>query len=425
MPSDMATGFLIVRRHRERPFYECKWRDSTRTQRKRRLGPAWLEQDAEGEWVKRRGRVRDGFLDERRAHVAMAKVIEEHEAEQILAPENRAANFNDAAARWLDHLEHAKRIKPSTLADYRVMLADPQEPRKVRGKARKGRARIKKAFGGRELASISAADVRRFLSGMDHEDVSARTVNRHRQLLHSIFEFAKQEFGLRQNPVSETDKRPEGDAKPIDTFEPSEVELVATAAREGLHRPRPDHDYSPETVAEWERLNAQDADMYVIAAFTGLRCGELLALRWRDIDLSGRRLTVERSVSAGREMNSTKSRHIRTVPLADQAADALKRLGQRKRFSGRDDLVFCRTDGGALDRSSVRKRFIRSQEKAGVRFRRFHDLRHSFGSLAVRSFDAVTVQSLMGHASLRTTERYLHSRPRSDDAKKLTAAFSA
>jgi hypothetical protein len=54
-------GCLLVRDHKGKPFYEVKWRDLERTQRKRRLGPAWVELDPEGEWVPRRGRVRQGF----------------------------------------------------------------------------------------------------------------------------------------------------------------------------------------------------------------------------------------------------------------------------------------------------------------------------------------------------------------------------
>lgn len=71
--------------------------------------------------------------------------------------------------------------------------------------------------------------------------------------------------------------------------------------------------YSPETEREWARINEQDAAFFTIAACTGLRLGELLALRWRDINLKGGVLIVSRSISAGKE-TSTKSRRPRTVP---------------------------------------------------------------------------------------------------------------
>jgi integrase len=57
--------------------------------------------------------------------------------------------------------------------------------------------------------------------------------------------------------------------------------------------------------------------------------------------------------------------------------------------------------------------------------RRFHDLRHTFGSLMIRSFDLVAVRSMMGHASITTTERYLHARPRADDVEKMSALFNS
>ena len=414
------TGSLLVRAHNDRPYYEAKWRDSSRTQRKRRLGPAWLEPNPKGGWCKRAGRVRQGFLDDRRAHVEMARVIEEHEAEMGRSPEKREATFEDAVASWLEYLEHEKRVKPSTLADYRTMVARPKEG-STNGRRH---ARLMRAFGGRRLADIQTADVRRFLFDLDREPVSPRSVNRHRQVLHGIFEYARRSdtYGLRENPVSETTKRPEGGTKPIETFEPVEVQAIATAAREGLHRPRPEHNFSATTKAEWRRVNEQDAAMFTIAAFTGLRLGELLALRWSDVDLKGAQITVARAMSAGVE-GSTKSRRFRPVPLADQAATELKGLSRRQHFTGRDDFVFCRPDGGPLDRSTVRSRFVRAQKKAGVKVRRFHDLRHTFGSLAVRNFDVVTVKEMMGHSKLATTERYLHSRPRKDDAAKLTSAF--
>jgi hypothetical protein len=62
--------------------------------------------------------------------------------------------------------------------------------------------------------------------------------------------------------------------------------------------------------------------------------------------------------------------------------------------------------------------------EAGVRVRRFHDLRHSFGSLAIQQFDLVAVKNMMGHSKLTTTERYLHSKPRPDGVAKLTNIFS-
>ena len=164
------SGALIVRAHRGVPFYEAKWRDAMRHQRKRRLGRAWLVPDSNGDWRKRRGRVRDGFLDERRAYREMAGVIAEVEAEQQIAPCKRDTRFEDAVGLWMEHLEFEKRAKPSTLDRHRNLLAKPRHD--VDGQ--RG-ARIMREFEGRKLRSITAEDVRRFLARLDREDISART----------------------------------------------------------------------------------------------------------------------------------------------------------------------------------------------------------------------------------------------------------
>jgi integrase len=346
--------------------------------------------------------------------------VEAHEKEmRETTPPLREALFDDAVEAWLVYVKTEKRAKPATLFGYGSVLAAPTGKRK---------ARIMRAFGGQRLFAITTKEVRQFLAKLDREKISARTVNIHRQILHSIFEFARREdsFGLPENPAAGTTKRPEDGAKPIETFEPDEIRAIAQVARGGLHRGKGGYAhsvYSLETEQEWQRINEQDAALFTFAAFTGLRLGELLALRWRDIDLKGGMMIVSRAMSEGEE-TSTKSRRARPMPLAQQAKDALKLQRQRRLFTSRNDLVFCRSGGDSLDRSAVRTRFIRAQKKAGGRVRRFHDLRHTFGSLAIRRFDLVAVKEMMGHSKLTTTERYLHSKPRPTDAATLTAIFA-
>ena len=86
----------------------------------------------------------------------------------------------------------------------------------------------------------------------------------------------------------------------------------------------------------------------MVAAFTGLRLGELLALRWRHVSFTDAKLLVEASWTAG-VLSSPKSRRWRAVPLADQPAAELARLAERERFVDRDDLVFCGAAGEYLD----------------------------------------------------------------------------
>ena len=74
---ELPVGYLLKRAEGD-IYFEAKWRDSCGTQRKRRLGKAWLVKTEDG-YERRRGRVRPGYLDERRAHIEMSKVIDEHE----------------------------------------------------------------------------------------------------------------------------------------------------------------------------------------------------------------------------------------------------------------------------------------------------------------------------------------------------------
>jgi integrase len=418
-----SKGSLQVRAYKGKPFYEARWRDMHRTERRKRLGPAWMEPGAEGTWTPKRGRIRQGYLDERRAYPLMAEVIEEHEVRlEREIPERSDALFEDAAAEWLEYQRTERRVKPSTLSNYGILLVRPQ-----RGDDKR-RGRIMRAFGGRRLFDIRAKEVRTFLGRLDREDLSPRTVNIYRQVLHAIFEFARREesFGLPDNPAAGTSKRPEDGPAPIETFEPEEIRSIADAARAGKHRRRsgyPQSVFTPETDREWKRIDEQDASLFVIAATAGLRLGELGALRWRDVDIRQGFLSVSRAISAGEE-TSTKSRRSRVVPMAAQARQEFEALRSRQHFLGREDYVFCRPDGGPVDRSAARTRFVRAQKAAGIRVRRFHDLRHTFGSLAIKRFDLVAVKEMMGHSKLTTTERYLHSRPRPSDGAKLTEVFA-
>jgi integrase len=73
----------------------------------------------------------------------------------------------------------------------------------------------------------------------------------------------------------------------------------------------------------------------------------------------------------------------------------------------------------------LRRRFVEPRERAGLRPLRFHDLRHTFGSLAINRASIVQVQHWMGHADVETTMRYLHHKSRSDDAALLATTFAS
>lgn len=108
------------------------------------------------------------------------------------------------------------------------------------------------------------------------------------------------------------------------------------------------------------REDAQDAEIVRLAAYTGLRRGELVALRWRDVDFAGRKITVRRALSGETEVRSTKNRRAREVPLPDQAAAALERVRTCGEFTTPDDHVFAnRRQLGAGELRAADRRVFR------------------------------------------------------------------
>jgi integrase len=161
-----------------------------------------------------------------------------------------------------------------------------------------------------------------------------------------------------------------------------------------------------------------------VAAFSGLRLGELLALRWRDVDFANAIIHVRRSYVQG-QMGAPKSGRVRSVPLIDQAARALDGESRRAYFTGPDDLVFGDVVGEPQDHWALRKRYYSALGRARLTRLRFHDLRHSFGTLAVQVYPVTDVKEYMGHADLATTMGYVHYVPRHNAAALLTRLVEA
>jgi integrase len=282
-----------------------------------------------------------------------------------------------------------------------------------------------RAFGERRIASISTAEIERFLRGLDRDGMPGRSVNGHRQALMNVFEYAvrNDSFALPVNPVRNTDKRREDYSKPPETFTAEQILALARAAREGKHVHGGRRWASKDEDIEQKRSNAQDAAIYTVAGFTGLRQGELRALRWKHVRFADRTLVVVAAMSAGHD-SGTKSGKWRAVPLAREAFVALDELSRRDWFTSPEDFVFCSPAGDPVEESALRRRFNAARDAAGLPQLPFHHLRHTFATLAIRGLDPATVQVLMGHSKITTTERYLHARPLTELAERMDSIFA-
>jgi len=175
-----------------------------------------------------------------------------------------------------------------------------------------------------------------------------------------------------------------------------------------MRAPPPSFDFF--TFEEARRLvdgaSAEWRPMIIVALKTGLRHGELLALRWEDIDLVAGRLMVRRSLS-GKKIDTPKNHKSREVALSDEAIRALK---AHRHLRG--ELVFCDEKGQLLTRYACKWPLWQASKRAGLRLAGWHMLRHTFAShLVMRGAPLKAVQELLGHADITMTMRYAHLSP--------------
>jgi integrase len=412
-------------------YWDAQWRyrtdDLEWRLKKRRLGLAWQESDGEGGWRRRRGRCPEGWLDERAAHLAAVVAMDEQARELTSAAEERtraaaaAKTVRALAQEWLGWLEEVWGAKPSTVKDYGFLLREPGLPYKRGNKVSAGR--IMQLFGDRPVAEVTTQEVSRFLRSLDREGLTARNVNKHREVLSSIFAYGcrADTLALPVNPVAGTDKRRQPPPAALDYYEVEEVEALAAACARGEQR-------ITRTMIDDAELTArgledeQDAEAFRLLFYTGLRLGEMLTLRWGDVDFDRRLLLVQRGLSAGQE-RLPKGGRPRLVPLSTPALDALERLHNRDDFVAADDYVLANRIGRRLDPSALRRRYKRGCVAAGLRPVRLHGLRHAAGSLVARTSDPVFVRDFLGHAKLSTTDRYVSAKARPEELERLDRAF--
>jgi len=138
----------------------------------------------------------------------------------------------------------------------------------------------------------------------------------------------------------------------------------------------------------------------------GLRCGEMIALEWSDVDLGKRQLCIERSDWNG-QVTTTKGGRLRYIPLTLRLTAVL-----REHRHLRGPRVLCDVDGTPFTRQMVQARVKRPSGRANVRDG-VHILRHTFCShLAMRGAPARAIQELAGHSELQMTQRYIHLKSR-------------
>jgi len=327
----------------------------------------------------------DGTLTRIRRSERLGTITEiptRRQAEQILQDRLRLHNGSDyrpsssctlreyAENRWLP--EVLPTVKHSTQKNYQYIL----------------RVHVYPALGDMQLRLINRDVVQGFISAKLRSGLSWRTSKGIRTALGTVMGAAEMAELIPSNPVRKT-----------------------RFPRRGPTKPRAE--IAPEKILELlEALPEPSGSLAWLLVLTGLRIGELLAVRWRNIDLEKKELRVTHSVYDGHFDVPKTPRSQRSVPLGPKAVEIL--TARKPAVSNPEALVFPNREGGAFDRHNLTNRQLKSTcKKLGLVGVNWHWLRHANATL----LDAVgtplgTVQALLGHSSSEITrEVYLHSIP--------------
>lgn len=239
-------------------------------------------------------------------------------------------------------------------------------------------------FGNCRLDKINHYIIEQFIAQQVAKGYAPASTNLHLSTLKRALKSAVEWSILKKNPADTIKKlKNEAESWQFLDFDESEAFLNAVPAK-------------------WKTL-------FLVAIRTGLRKGELCALRWRDVDWANQAIHVRHSLYKG-ELTSPKSKDsIRTVPLPTDAREALQEHREREQ-SFKTEFVFPSSTGGPLEPRTLQRPLRTANKNSGFEKQlRFHDTRHTYAShLVMAGVPIRTVKDLLGHSSLDQTLRYAH-----------------
>ena len=276
--------------------------------------------------------------------------------------ETKTPTFNEAAMSFLD-LHGSTRLKPSTTRSYRDVL----------------KARLTPHIGHLSVDQITPIVIRELDGKLVARRLKASSRSQVQCLIRSTLRHAKEAGFLESLPEFPRLPKPGVTIQHALTSEDVTRILLATPA--------------PHRLA------------LEIAAYTGLRAGEVRGLKWGDVDLERGIIVVRRSRSYGIEA-APKSGHERAVPIHPRLRSLLSNSAKRPKQA----YVTGPSGGEPWGQNAVRHAFQSACKRIGLEGFRLHDLRHAFVTELFRSgASAPVVQKLAGHQHLTTTQRYAHT----------------
>jgi len=362
----MARGNAVVQRHGKQGItFSIKWRDHDGRQCWERLGrsPQW---------------------NETRAQRELGKRLDQVEREQWRKP--GGTTFVDFAARFTADYLPGRNLKPSTVSDYGSIIT----------------GRLIPFFSDTDISRIDAVAIDGYISHATGKGLTPKTVRNHLALLRVMFKVARRWKLIHANPVEDAEM-PRVDIPEMSILSESEIAgLLATYRR---------LEQDAQGDANWWRLGRH---VVQFALGTAMRRGEIIGLRWRDLELLERRLHVRETIVRGKLVTPKSRSSRRTMEIGPRTAVVLDDIWKASRYRADDDLVFGHpTLGTAIDPTKLSRDYMRPALKAaGITkpFWPWHDLRHTaLTHEAAAGNPHAYVQAKAGHSQSTITDRYIHA----------------
>lgn len=353
--------------------------------------------------VNRKQTRKRGFITKKEAQAALTKQLHELNAGTYVKPS--PIRLEEHMALWLE--KKKKDLKPSTYQNYTSNLE----------------THILPALGHMQLREVRMRDIEKFYDDLqDKHGLASATVKKIHNMLSNAFEYAMKLEILVKNPV-----------RLVDTPKERRVETQVWTVEE-------------RNTFLKAAAGSNHYMVYLIALDTGMRMGEILGLKWKNVNLEKRLIyVVETQVKEATDDNSPKTKAgQRVVNITKQLAEALRKHReqqllniekekQKAKKKGKpkikenvqegERLVVSGRGGVPINPSNLRRSFYETIEMAGVKRIRFHDLRHTHAThLMEKNVPVKIVSERLGHTSTRMTiDRYSHLLPsmQEDAVKKL------
>jgi integrase len=339
--------------------------------------------DADGRRVSETlGRELDGWDKKMATEALRERLVDvKREGRRKLEP----VTFATFARAWLESYPATKDLKRSTTEGYTSIIEGHLIPE----------------FGRLQLAAIDARELERYLARK--QALAPRTRNRHLNLLHSLMKAGEGRGLVRSNPVSAVE-RPREPRRRWTILSPTEVGRVERAFAE----------LAEEGEGEERAFAAQARVVFLTVVSAGLRRGEVLGLRWRDVSLAdpaGATLRVRETWVRGAPDTPKSEKSERTIALGERLASELFDHRARTAYQGDDERVFCNPlTGRPLDpkRYAATLRLALKRAKVDGKLRPFHDGRHtSITNAAAAGTSPAALMARAGHSVFKTTQGYI------------------